>query len=92
MTEKPSSDDQTSGVKGDKIDRKTLIVSVCFLLIPPVIPLYFLKDAQAGMGQALLVGLSLVVFLGNGLFVLVLLRWLGKMKRADDSAPPSPGP
>ena len=90
MTKKPSSDDQTPRPQADAIDRKTVITSACFLLVPSLIPLYFLKDAQGAMAKMLLVGISLLVLLGNGLIVLVLMRWLRKMKQADAPAQDPP--
>lgn len=66
---------------GGGLTRSAVIASAILLLLPAAIPIYFLPDAPNSRSVMLLVGLSVIVLLGNALLLLMLVRWFRQLSQ-----------
>lgn len=80
---KPESslNDQNQDQEVDEgITLKTILASAVLLLLPALIPLFFLPQAEAGGNVMMLVGLSVTVLVLNIGLLVVLIRWFRSLK------------
>ena len=80
---KPESslNDQNQDQEVDEgITPKTILASAVLLLLPALIPLFFLPQAEASGNVMMLVGLSVTVLVLNIGLLVVLIRWFRSLR------------